>query len=84
MEKVLITGITGFVGSHIADLCLKKEIKPYGFRRYHLSNMRNIKHIEDKIIHVGLSSCLNLFRRRTSSLVQNVCALSSQLGFLDV
>jgi len=49
MEKVLITGITGFVGSHIADLCLKKKIKPYGFKRYHLSNMRNIKHIEDKI-----------------------------------
>ena len=49
MEKVLITGITGFVGSHIADLCLKKKIKPYGFRRYHLSNMRNVQHIEDKI-----------------------------------
>ena len=25
MEKILITGITGFVGSHIADLCIKKN-----------------------------------------------------------
>jgi len=49
MEKILITGITGFVGSHIADLCLKKDIKPFGFKRYHLSNMRNVKHIEDKV-----------------------------------
>ena len=49
MEKILITGITGFVGSHIADLCIKKKIRPFGFKRYHLSNMRNVNHIEEKI-----------------------------------
>jgi len=47
--KVLITGITGFVGSHLADLCLNKHVNLYGFRRYHLSNLKNIVHIEDKI-----------------------------------
>lgn len=49
MKKVLITGITGFVGSHLADLCLEKKVELFGFKRYHLSNMKNILHIEDKI-----------------------------------
>jgi GDP-4-dehydro-6-deoxy-D-mannose reductase len=47
--KVLITGITGFVGSHLADLALAKGVDVYGFRRYHLSNLKNIVHIEDRI-----------------------------------
>ena len=49
MERVLITGVTGFVGSHIADLCLEKGVEIFGFKRYHLSKMDNVKHIEDKI-----------------------------------
>ena len=49
MEKVLITGITGFVGSHLADFCLQKKVELFGFKRYHLSNMRNVKHIDNKV-----------------------------------
>ena len=49
MKKVLITGITGFVGSHLADYCLERGHKVYGFRRYHLSNLRNVTHIEHDI-----------------------------------
>lgn len=49
MKKVLITGITGFVGSHLAEYCLDKKVELYGFKRYHLSNMKNVYHIEDKI-----------------------------------
>ncbi len=49
MKKVLVTGITGFVGSHIADLCLQKKVELYGFKRYHLSKMDNIKHIDAEI-----------------------------------
>ena len=49
MKRVLITGITGFVGSHLAELCLDKKIRPFGFKRYHLSNMKNVLHIEDDI-----------------------------------
>ncbi|MFW9996696.1 MAG: GDP-mannose 4,6-dehydratase [Candidatus Odinarchaeota archaeon] len=52
MEKVLVTGITGFVGSHIADYCLEKGVKLFGFKRYHLSNMKNVSHIEDEIIWI--------------------------------
>lgn len=50
-EKVLITGITGFVGSHLADFIIKKKfnVKIYGLKRWHLSNLKNIKHIINKI-----------------------------------
>lgn len=48
-QKVLITGITGFVGSHLADYALAKGVGVYGLKRWHLSKMRNIRHILDKI-----------------------------------
>lgn len=47
-EKVLITGITGFVGSHMADYLLTKNIKIYGLKRWNLSRMRNIRHLLDE------------------------------------
>jgi len=48
-DNILITGITGFVGSHLADLILKKGFTVYGLKRWHLSKMRNVRHISDKI-----------------------------------
>lgn len=48
-ESILITGITGFVGSHLADLALEKNCKVYGLKRWNLSRLRNVKHIIDKI-----------------------------------
>ena len=47
--NVLITGITGFVGSHLADLCLAQGHRVAGLRRYHLSNLRNVTHIEREV-----------------------------------
>lgn len=49
--KVLVTGGTGFVGSHILDeLILRKRSNPelqiYASRRYHLSR-------RDKVLHIG-------------------------------
>ena len=51
MKKILITGITGFVGSHMADYIFdnKKDIKIFGIKRYHLSRLDKIQHIYDKI-----------------------------------
>jgi GDP-4-dehydro-6-deoxy-D-mannose reductase len=50
VKKVLITGITGFVGSHLADLCLAKEnVRLFGIKRSHTSSTKNVFHIEDKI-----------------------------------
>lgn len=48
-EKILITGITGFVGSHMADYLLEidKNIEIYGLKRWNLSRMRNIRHLLD-------------------------------------
>ena len=47
--RVLITGITGFAGSHLADFCLtKKEVDLYGIIRWR-SRTENIEHIWDKL-----------------------------------
>lgn len=48
-KKVLITGITGFVGSHLADyLIANTNYKTFGLKRVN-SSLRNISHILDKI-----------------------------------
>ena len=49
-KNILITGITGFVGSHLADFIIKnkKKCKIYGIKRWYLSH-ENLKHIFNKI-----------------------------------
>lgn len=49
MTTVLVTGVTGFVGSYLADYCLDKGLTVFGLRRYHLSNPRNVAHVADRI-----------------------------------
>jgi GDP-4-dehydro-6-deoxy-D-mannose reductase len=49
LERILITGITGFVGSHLADLTLEKNCEVFGLKRWNLSRMRNVKHLINKI-----------------------------------
>src|SRR3989344_9481232 len=47
-QKTLVTGITGFVGSHLADLLLEKEgIEIYGLKRWNIEPLRNVKHLLD-------------------------------------
>jgi len=48
--RVLLTGITGFVGSHLADYILGQhpEVKLFGLKRWR-SPMENIRHIEAKL-----------------------------------
>ncbi|NOX96504.1 MAG: GDP-mannose 4,6-dehydratase [Nitrospirae bacterium] len=47
--KVLITGITGFVGSHLADYLLTKpEVEICGIYRWR-SDTKNIDHIKDRL-----------------------------------
>ena len=49
MKKILITGITGFVGSHLADFYLKQDnVDLWGIKKWR-SDLDNIKHIENKI-----------------------------------
>jgi GDP-4-dehydro-6-deoxy-D-mannose reductase len=47
-KKALITGITGFAGSHLAELLLKKGYRVYGTTRPR-SKKENIADIEDKL-----------------------------------
>ena len=49
-ERVLITGVTGFVGSHLADFLIKKDkYELFGLKRWNLSRLRNVRHLLDKI-----------------------------------
>ena len=52
--NILITGITGFVASHLAELLLKeKGLKLYGTKRWR-SPMENIREIKDKVNFVDM------------------------------
>jgi GDP-4-dehydro-6-deoxy-D-mannose reductase len=50
-ERILITGITGFVGSHLADYVLARgaSCELYGTKRWHLSRMDHVAHVVDRI-----------------------------------
>jgi len=48
--KILITGITGFVGSHLAELCLgQADVQVHGTRKWR-SDIGNVEHIKNDII----------------------------------
>ncbi len=47
-KKAFITGITGFVGSHLAELLLKEGLEVHGLSRWR-SRTENIEKIKDKI-----------------------------------
>ena len=48
--RVLITGITGFAGSHLADYLLAEhpEVEIFGYQRWR-SRTENIEHLDGKI-----------------------------------
>lgn len=46
--KAFITGITGFAGSHLAELLLQENVEVHGIQRWRSKN-DNITHILDKI-----------------------------------
>ena len=48
LKRVLITGITGFVGSHLAEYCLAQGAEVFGTYRWR-SPLDNISEIVDKI-----------------------------------
>jgi GDP-4-dehydro-6-deoxy-D-mannose reductase len=46
--RALITGITGFAGSHLAEYLLEKDFEVFGSVRWR-SKMENIEHIKDRL-----------------------------------
>lgn len=81
MKKVLITGATGFAGSHLADLLLqKKDIELYGLKRTN-SRFRNVAHIKDKIKWIDgdlidLASMINVIKESRPDEIYHLAALS--------
>jgi len=66
MKKAIVTGVTGQVGSYMADFLLKfTDIKVYGaIRRLSVPNHKNIKHIKDpnfKLIEMDLGDEHSIF-----------------------
>ena len=81
MKRVLITGINGMDGSHLADLLLEKGYKVYGMeRRSSSKNRTNTVHLEDKInfINGDLTDQNSLFRCIKESDPDEVYNLGSQ------
>ena len=37
MKKILITGATGFLGSHLTELCVEKGFEVVAFDRYNIN-----------------------------------------------
>ena len=79
--KVIITGITGFVGSHLVDyiLAYHPEIAIYGIMRWR-SPMDNLKHIPaDKLnLHYGdltdLSSLIKILKEIKPDFIFHLAA----------
>lgn len=46
--KALITGVTGFAGSHLTELLLNEDVEVHGIQRWR-SKSENIDHIKDRI-----------------------------------
>ena len=50
-KSILITGATGFVGSHMVDLLSKEcpNSRLVAIKRWHLSNLSNLKHLGSRL-----------------------------------
>ena len=80
MKRALITGISGFVGSHLADYLLEQNIDVYGTIRWR-SNLMNIGHIKRNItLHtadlVDLASLIGVMRMVQPDFVFHLAAQS--------
>lgn len=84
MKKALITGITGFVGSHLAELLLAKKLEVHGIVRWR-SKMENIDDFKEKLIlHdadiTDLSSLLKVLKQVKPDYIFHLAAQSFVLA----
>lgn len=68
--KVLITGATGFVGSHLAELCIQKGCEVYGTTRWR-SNTKNLNHLL-KERQIKLIECDLIDAHAVRSIIEDV------------
>lgn len=81
--KILITGVTGFVGSHLAEYCLKiPDVKVYGtMLSHHMGDeLERIKHIRDKIelLECNLTNRVSVSRVMEKSRPDKIFHLAAQ------
>ncbi|MBI3825276.1 MAG: GDP-mannose 4,6-dehydratase [Candidatus Rokubacteria bacterium] len=78
--RILITGITGFVGSHLAEVALARDFEVFGSSRWR-SKTENIDHLRDRIHLIesdlrDLSSVQNLLRTAAPDYIVHLAAQS--------
>jgi GDP-4-dehydro-6-deoxy-D-mannose reductase len=84
MKRALITGISGFVGSHLAELLLDKNFEVHGIVRWR-SKTENIDDFKEKLIlHDGdmtdLSSLIKILKQVKPNLIFHLAAQSFVLS----
>lgn len=85
ITEVLVTGASGFIGSHLVELLLEKKIKVKAFVRYNsnsdinwLKNIRNPKHKNLMIIHGDIRDYDSIFSAiNNCDAVVNLAAMIS-------
>jgi GDP-4-dehydro-6-deoxy-D-mannose reductase len=80
MLRILITGITGFVGSHLAEYALSLGAEVFGSGRWR-SKTENIEHIRDRITLIesdlrDLSSVQHLLEKTSPDYIVHLAAQS--------
>ena len=81
MKRVLIIGVNGMDGSHLADLLLEKGYKVFGMeRRTSSPNRTNTSHLEGKItfVHGDLTDQNSLLRCLKESDPHEIYNLAAQ------
>lgn len=78
MSKSLITGINGFVASHLADYLISQGEEVVGTYRKG-GDLKKIEHIKNKVSFVSMDlnsyeSCLNAFKRTKPDYVHHLAA----------
>jgi len=67
MEKILITGATRFIGSHLTELCVEKGYEVIAFDRYNPNNnfgwLENTKWKPEIEIDRGLDMTIDWLRK---------------------
>jgi GDP-4-dehydro-6-deoxy-D-mannose reductase len=81
-KRILITGVSGFVGSHLADKLTELGAETYGFvRRHSVPEYQNINHLKNKINLIegnflDMSSIMNAIKQSDPHIIFHLGAQS--------